>query len=67
MAQASPRASRPAIAGIEGLTPQLFARLNRQTGAFAQVEYALILDIEALARDEVTQLLDGVRVPPAAP
>jgi hypothetical protein len=66
-AQPSPRAPRPAIAGIEALTPQFFARLNRQTGAFAQVEYALILDLEALARDEVTQLLDGVRVPPAAP
>jgi hypothetical protein len=55
------------IAGIELLTPQLFTRLNRQTGAFAQTEYSLLLDLEALARDEVTRLLMGVHVPPAAP
>jgi hypothetical protein len=64
---ASPPAhpSQPMIAGVEALTPQLFARLNRQTGAFAETEYSLLLDLEALARDEATRLLDGVHVPPA--
>ncbi|HXA28810.1 MAG TPA: hypothetical protein VN193_08680 [Candidatus Angelobacter sp.] len=58
-------ATQPVIAGIETLTPQLFARLNRQTGAFAEAEYALLLDLESLARDEATRLLSGVHVPPA--
>jgi hypothetical protein len=48
------------------LTPQLFARLNRQTGAFAATEYALLLDLETLARDEMIRLLAGVHVPPAS-
>jgi hypothetical protein len=67
LAQPSSRPAPPMIAGIELLTPQLFTRLNRQTGAFAQTEYSLLLDLEALARDEVTRLLMGVHVPPAAP
>jgi hypothetical protein len=64
---ASPAAhpAQPVIAGIEVLTPQLFARLNHQTAAFAHTEYALLLDLEALARDEVMRLLDGVHVPAA--
>jgi hypothetical protein len=65
LAKPSTRAAQPMIAGVEILTPQLFARLNRQTGAFAETEYALLLDLEALARDEVTRLLAGVHVPAA--
>lgn len=62
---AAPHAARPGIAGVELLTPQLFAKLNEQTGAFAEIQYSWLLDLEALARDEATRLLDGVHVPPA--
>jgi hypothetical protein len=57
--------ANPMIAGVATLTPELLTRLNRQTGAFAMTEYRLLLDLDTLARDEVTRLLDGVRVPPA--
>jgi len=59
------RTAPPVVAGVELLTPQLFSRLNRQTGAFAETEYSLVLDLEALARDEATRLLNGVHVPQA--
>ena len=65
LAKPSTRAQQPMIAGVQMLTPQLFSRLNRQTGAFAETEYSLLLDLEALARDEVTRLLASVHVPPA--
>jgi hypothetical protein len=64
--QPGARRSPSHIAGVEVLTPQLFARLNRQTGAFAATEYALLLDLETLARDEMMRLLAGVHVPPAS-
>lgn len=57
--------AHPLIAGVSTLTPELLARLNRQTGAFAMSEYRLLLDLEALARSEATRLLDGVHVPDA--
>lgn len=62
---ATATAHHPMVAGIELLTPQLFAKLNGQTGAFAEVQYSWLLDLEALARDEATRLLDGVHVPAA--
>jgi hypothetical protein len=51
------------LAGVGTLTPQFLKGLNRQTGAFAATEYGLLLDLEALARDEVTRLLDAIHVP----
>lgn len=57
--------ANPMIAGVGTLTPELLSRLNRQTGAFAITEYNLLLDLEALARDEATRLLDTVHVPAA--
>jgi len=65
LAKPTTRAPQPMIAGVEMLTPQLFSRLNRQTGAFAETEYSLLLDLESLARDEVVRLLSGVHVPAA--
>jgi hypothetical protein len=63
---ASPRpASPPGVAGVGTLTPQLFAQLNRQTAAFAAREYALLRDLERLARDEILRLLSGLHVPDA--
>lgn len=61
---ASP-ATHPTIAGIELLTPALFTNLNKQTGAFAELQYSMLHDLEALARDEATRLLDGIHVPAA--
>ncbi len=61
----SPGVHQPMIAGIELLTPQLFAKLNRQTGAFAEIQYSWLLDLESLARDEAVRLLNGVHVPAA--
>lgn len=61
----STHATHPMIAGIELLTPELFGKLNRQTGAFAEIQYSWLLDLEALARDEATRLLNGVHVPAA--
>jgi hypothetical protein len=57
--------SHPVVGGVGVLTPELLSRLNRQTGAFAMTEYSLLVDLEALARDEATRLLNGVHVPPA--
>jgi hypothetical protein len=61
----SPNSTHPTIAGIELLTPELFAKLNKQTGAFAEIQWSLLRDLAALARDEATRLLDGVHVPAA--
>ncbi|HEV7678068.1 MAG TPA: hypothetical protein VGQ42_05835 [Candidatus Dormibacteraeota bacterium] len=47
------------------LSPRLMARLNRDTGATAVGEYTLLLQLELLARDEVTRLLATVHVAPA--
>ena len=58
-----PHAQHPAIAGIELLTPELFAKLNKQTGAFAEIQWSLLRDLMVLARGEATRLLDGVHVP----
>ena len=52
--------------GAALLTPSLLRRLNQDTGATAVGEYALLLDLEALARDEVTHLLRGIAVAPQA-
>ena len=60
-----PHSQHPTIAGIELLTPELFAKLNKQTGAFAEIQWSLLRDLEALARDEATRLLNGVHVPAA--
>jgi hypothetical protein len=57
--------SNPMIAGAAMLTPELLARLNRQTRAFAMAEYQLLLDLEELTRNQAERLLDGVHVPPA--
>jgi hypothetical protein len=46
-----------ALYGAALLTPSLLVRLNRDTGAAAIGEYTLLLNLEALARDEVTKLL----------
>lgn len=47
--------------GAAMLSPSLLVRLNRDTGATAFGEYALLLNLEAVARDEVTHLLDTLR------
>jgi hypothetical protein len=44
------------------LSPSLLVRLNRDTGATALGEYALLLQLEGLARSEITHLLDGVKL-----
>jgi hypothetical protein len=51
-----PHSTHPTIAGIELLTPELFTKLNRQTGAFAEIQWSLLRDLEALARDEATRV-----------
>jgi hypothetical protein len=56
-------ARRPPFAfGAALLTPQLLVRLNRDTGATAVGEYTLLLQLESLARDEITRLLSGIHV-----
>jgi hypothetical protein len=52
-------------AGAALLSPSLMVRLNRDTGATAVGEYALLLNLEALARDEITRLLGAIAVAPA--
>ncbi len=53
----------PFTFGAALLTPQLLVRLNRDTGATAVGEYTLLLQLESLARDEITRLLSGIHVP----
>jgi hypothetical protein len=52
--------------GAAILSPSLLVRLNRDTGATAVGEYTLLLNLEALARDEITRLLGTVSVAPPA-
>lgn len=52
--------------GAAMLSPSLLVRLNRDTGATAVGEYALLLNIEALAREQVTRLLASVNLAPGA-
>ena len=61
-ADASPQR---ALYGAALLNPSLLVRLNRDTGATAIGEYALLLNLEALARDEVTRLLRTASPAPA--
>jgi len=63
---AEPTAPQHALYGAALLNPSLMVRLNRDTGATAIGEYALLLNLEALAREEVTKLLGTIRVAPAA-
>ena len=63
---AAPTAPQHALYGAALLNPSLMVRLNRDTGATALGEYALLLNLEALAREEVTRLLHGVSVAPSA-
>lgn len=62
----APTAPPHALYGAALLSPSLMVRLNRDTGATAIGEYALLLNLEALAREEVTHLLAGISVPAAA-
>jgi len=55
-----------ALYGAALLNPSLMVRLNRDTGATAIGEYTLLLNLEALAREEVTRLLGTVSVAPSA-
>lgn len=55
-----------ALYGAALLNPSLMVRLNRDTGATAVGEYALLLNLEALAREELTRLLGTVSVAPSA-
>jgi hypothetical protein len=48
--------------GAAMLSPSLLVRLNRDTGATALGEYALLLQLEAVARGEITHLLDSVNL-----
>jgi len=48
------------------LSPSLLVRLNRDTGATAIGEYTLLLNLEALARDEITRLLGTFSAPSGA-
>ena len=63
---AKPTVPQHALYGVALLNPSLLVRLNRDTGATAIGEYALLLNLEALARDEVARLLRGITVSPAA-
>jgi hypothetical protein len=51
--------------GAALLSPSLLVRLNRDTGATALGEYTLLLNLETLARDEVTRLLASLSTAPA--
>jgi hypothetical protein len=62
---AKPAMPQHALYGAALLTPSLLIRLNRDTGATAIGEYALLLNLEALAREQVTRLLAGISVPPS--
>jgi hypothetical protein len=55
----------PWVLNAAVLSPRLMQRLNRDTGATAIGEYTLVLQLELLARDEVTRLLDTLHVAPA--
>ena len=66
LVNAAPTAPQHALYGAALLNPSLMVRLNRDTGATAVGEYALLLNLEALAREEVTRLLRGISVSPAA-
>ena len=63
---AKPTVPQHALYGVALLNPSLLVRLNRDTGATAIGEYALLLNLEALARDEVGRLLRGIAVSPSA-
>ena len=63
---ATPTAPQHALYGAALLNPSLLVRLNRDTGATAIGEYALLLNLEALAREEVTHMLAGISMPAAA-
>jgi hypothetical protein len=54
-----------AMYGAALLSPSLLVRLNRDTGATALGEYTLLLNLETLARDEVTRLLASLSTAPA--
>jgi hypothetical protein len=51
--------------GAALLTPKLLIRLNQDARATAVDEYTLLVQLESLARDEITRLLNGIHVPPA--
>jgi hypothetical protein len=55
----------PWVLDAAALSPRLMRRLNRDTGATAVGEYTLLLQLELLARDEVSRLLATVQVAPA--
>jgi hypothetical protein len=57
--------SRPLPFGAALLTPKLLIRLNQDARATAVDEYTLLVQLESLARDEITRLLNGIHVPPA--
>ncbi len=58
--RATPAASPHFLYGAALLNPSLLVRLNRDTGATAVGEYTLLLNLEALARDEVGHLLGSI-------
>lgn len=62
---AKPTVPQHALYGAALLTPSLLIRLNRDTGATAIGEYALLLNLEALAREQVTRLLSDISVAPS--
>ena len=66
LVNAAPTAPQHALYGAALLNPSLMVRLNRDTGATAVGEYALLLNLEALAREEVSRLLGAISVSPAA-
>ena len=59
----APTAPQHALYSAALLNPSLMVRLNRDTGATAIGEYELLLNLEALAREEVAHLLGGISVP----
>ena len=56
------RTGRSHLESVCGRAPSLLVRLNRDTGATALGEYALLLQLEAVARGEITHLLDSVNL-----